>query len=140
MNQDSSLTPPPSLVPPSLVPPLSTLQVTTACGAGYVIGEFYDTISPDRGTTCTVRFRVQDVAGRVVAHCHILAHEDGGAMIWMNATGATYDPAALDNPPSGAITCASAGVVTSPAPSARASPSAGTSPAQSPAGVWGQTQ
>jgi len=79
------------------------MQVVQPGGCGWhEHGEWYDTIAyvPDdrigvRGderraansggtTTCLVRFRLADIGGRVVLHCHVLEHEDAGAMAWIN--------------------------------------------------------
>lgn len=64
------------------------MQMTTDCGE-YEAGEYYDTIA----TNCDVRFDLNaatsDVyAGRTIMHCHILAHEDQGAMGWADVVGA----------------------------------------------------
>lgn len=63
------------------------MQVATAGGCGGIFeeGEYYDTIST---TTCTVRFKLVDIGGRMVMHCHVLGHEDNGAMTWIDVTGA----------------------------------------------------
>jgi FtsP/CotA-like multicopper oxidase with cupredoxin domain len=51
----------------------------------YKHGEFYDTVlSPDQ---CIVRWRSRGMGGKVMLHCHMLAHEDGGAMIYFNVEG-----------------------------------------------------
>jgi len=46
-------------------------------------GEFYDVIYK-ASAGCKVRFHLTDHAGRCVAHCHLLSHEDSGAMSWLN--------------------------------------------------------
>jgi FtsP/CotA-like multicopper oxidase with cupredoxin domain len=56
-------------------------------------GEFYDTISANMN----VRFDLSATtgsafAGRTIFHCHILAHEDLGAMGWMDVIGGTPPP------------------------------------------------
>ena len=61
------------------------MQVVTQGGCGqHEEGEWYDTISDG---SCTVRFRTIDYGGRVVFHCHVLSHEDNGAMGWVSVTG-----------------------------------------------------
>jgi FtsP/CotA-like multicopper oxidase with cupredoxin domain len=68
----------------------------------YKRGEFYDTVlSPD---SCVVRFRSRGMGGQVMLHCHMLAHEDGGAMIWVQVNGGP-DSAAKENPPVEPIPC-----------------------------------
>jgi FtsP/CotA-like multicopper oxidase with cupredoxin domain len=76
----------------------------------YKQGEWYDTIF----TTdfCAVRFRTRGFNGAVMLHCHMLIHEDGGAMILIRVdeknsiTGdAGPDSANLINPPVVPITC-----------------------------------
>jgi len=52
------------------------------CG-NYLVGNWYDTVM-NGINTCVVRFRTADYGGKVVFHCHRLAHEDFGAMIWIN--------------------------------------------------------
>eukprot|EP00004_Rigifila_ramosa_P028489 TRINITY_DN968_c1_g1_i8.p1 TRINITY_DN968_c1_g1~~TRINITY_DN968_c1_g1_i8.p1 ORF type:complete len:471 (+),score=91.80 TRINITY_DN968_c1_g1_i8:56-1468(+) len=56
---------------------------TTGCGA-HEYGEFYDTISTSGSANCVVRFQAISFGGRCVLHCHVLAHEDNGAMGWIN--------------------------------------------------------
>lgn len=70
------------------------IQIATpgGCGDDYEYGEWYDTISASASTsTCDVRFRMIDYGGRIVMHCHVLGHEDRGAMGWV---GVQYGPAA----------------------------------------------
>lgn len=69
------------------------LQAMKNCRPHFEDGEFYDVIDAQ----CTVRFDLRaDVAssynGRTVLHCHILQHEDEGAMGWMNVTGSGIGP------------------------------------------------
>jgi FtsP/CotA-like multicopper oxidase with cupredoxin domain len=45
-------------------------------------GEYYDTISSSG--SCKVKFRMADFGGQVVFHCHVLRHEDNGAMAWVS--------------------------------------------------------
>ena len=73
------------------------------CGGDYEDGEYYDVL----GANCNVRFDTNAstttaYAGRTIMHCHILEHEDQGAMGWMNLTGgigAPSFPADTPNPP-----------------------------------------
>ena len=63
-------------------------QVQSACGGNaFEAGEYYDTISG----SCDIRFDTDPLTtsaydGRTIMHCHILQHEDNGAMGWANAT------------------------------------------------------
>jgi len=67
------------------------------CSGNYVVGQFYDTIfSSDN---CVVRFYTSDYSGRVVLHCHHLAHEDNGVMTWFDVTDGPGLYAAPANPP-----------------------------------------
>ncbi len=75
------------------------------CGGDYEDGEFYDVIAAN----CSVRFDTNASTttaydGRTIMHCHILEHEDQGAMGWMDLVGgigAPTFPAATANPPFG---------------------------------------
>jgi|GEM_PF-939126 FtsP/CotA-like multicopper oxidase with cupredoxin domain len=56
-------------------------------------GEYYDVVS----TNVPIRFDLNQntssvYAGRTIMHCHILGHEDRGAMGWMNVTGGISAP------------------------------------------------
>ncbi len=67
-------------------------QPVRACG-DFEAGEYYDTIA----SNCTVRFDLNaqtssPYQGRTIMHCHILAHEDQGAMTWMDVVGGTPPP------------------------------------------------
>lgn len=63
------------------------MQIVTLGGCGHhEEGQYYDVISSSDGD-CTVRFRMADIAGRVVLHCHNLQHEDNGAMTWIDVIG-----------------------------------------------------
>lgn len=55
------------------------------CGYRYEEGEYYDTIASD--APCRIRMQFWDFAGRIVAHCHKLKHEDSGMMVWIDVTG-----------------------------------------------------
>ncbi len=67
------------------------LQMNGACGA-FEDGEYYDTIAG----SCTARFDLSGASsvydGRTVMHCHILSHEDQGAMGWMDVIGGLAPP------------------------------------------------
>lgn len=63
------------------------------CGGSFENGEYYDTYT----SACSVRFdlnattaRVYD--GRTILHCHILEHEDQGAMGWADVVGGLPPP------------------------------------------------
>jgi FtsP/CotA-like multicopper oxidase with cupredoxin domain len=63
------------------------------CSGSFENGEYYDTLT----SACSVRFdlnaatsRVYD--GRTVLHCHILEHEDQGAMGWADVVGGVPPP------------------------------------------------
>jgi len=55
----------------------------------YKLYEFYDTIktSVSPANTCVVRIRTLGYGGKVMIHCHMLAHEDGGAMAYVMVNG-----------------------------------------------------
>lgn len=55
------------------------------CGYRYEQGEYFDSIAAAT-SSCWVRLRFMDYAGRIVAHCHKLKHEDRGMMVWFNVT------------------------------------------------------
>jgi FtsP/CotA-like multicopper oxidase with cupredoxin domain len=60
------------------------MQVMTPGGCGiHKQYEFYDTIAG----SCDVRFKTADFGQRLVMHCHVLSHEDNGAMVWMDVAG-----------------------------------------------------
>jgi FtsP/CotA-like multicopper oxidase with cupredoxin domain len=66
------------------------VQVQSDCGP-YEAGEYYDVIAGN----CTVRFDMSDpeaYEGRTIFHCHILEHEDQGAMAWMDVIGGRPAP------------------------------------------------
>jgi FtsP/CotA-like multicopper oxidase with cupredoxin domain len=68
-------------------------QAQAGCGGDFEEGEYYDTLAGN----CDVRFDLNAAtsspyAGRTIMHCHILAHEDLGAMTWMNVVGGTPPP------------------------------------------------
>ncbi len=75
------------------------MQMNGACG-DFEDGEYYDTVAANG---CLVRFDANPQTasvyeGRTIMHCHILAHEDQGAMGWANVTvpGAIPPPAFPD--------------------------------------------
>lgn len=68
-------------------------QAQAGCGGDFEQGEYYDTMAG----SCEVRFDLSTAtaspyAGRTIMHCHILAHEDEGAMGWANVIGGTPAP------------------------------------------------
>jgi FtsP/CotA-like multicopper oxidase with cupredoxin domain len=66
------------------------VQVQGSCG-DFEDGEYYDVVAGN----CTVRFNLTpDTAyeGRTIMHCHILEHEDQGAMGWADVIGGTAPP------------------------------------------------
>ena len=66
------------------------VQVMGDCGP-YEDGEYYDVIAGG----CTVRFMMDPSTayeGRTILHCHILTHEDQGAMAWMDVIGGEPPP------------------------------------------------
>ncbi len=67
-------------------------QAQEDCG-DYEAGEFYDTMA----SACNVRFDLNPQTstvyeGKTIFHCHILDHEDQGAMGWMDVIGGTPAP------------------------------------------------
>jgi FtsP/CotA-like multicopper oxidase with cupredoxin domain len=74
------------------------VQVQSDCGP-FEGGEYYDVIAGN----CDLRFDMDSTGateeektayqGRTIFHCHILAHEDQGAMAWMDVTGGRPPPA-----------------------------------------------
>ncbi len=63
---------------------------TRDCG-DFEAGEYYDTIAAN----CTVRFDLSPTTaydGMTIMHCHVLAHEDQGAMTWMDVVGGVGEP------------------------------------------------
>jgi hypothetical protein len=66
------------------------VQVQEDCGP-YEAGEYYDVIAGN----CAVRFDMSPETayqGRTIFHCHILSHEDQGAMAWMDVIGGAAPP------------------------------------------------
>ncbi len=69
-------------------------QMNGACGA-FEDGEYYDTLA---ASPCSTRFDLNPTTssvydGRTVLHCHILDHEDQGAMGWAAVQGGMAAPA-----------------------------------------------
>ena len=69
------------------------VQAQNGCGGDFEVGEYYDTVA----TSCDVRFDLNDLtsspyAGKTIMHCHILGHEDRGAMGWMDVIGGDGPP------------------------------------------------
>jgi len=68
------------------------------------VGEWYDTISlPVNAQPCVVRFRTIGYGGATVIHCHLLPHEDAGAMIWFDVANGPGIP--TTNPSTSEVTC-----------------------------------
>lgn len=72
-------------------------QAQAGCGGDFEEGEYYDTMAGN----CNVRFDLNAATstpyeGRTIMHCHILTHEDEGAMTWMDVVGGTPAPAFPD--------------------------------------------
>jgi FtsP/CotA-like multicopper oxidase with cupredoxin domain len=68
------------------------VQVDGGCGE-YEDGEYYDTVAQN----CTIRFDLSPATstvydGRTIMHCHILEHEDQGAMGWADVMGGMGPP------------------------------------------------
>ena len=66
------------------------VQVQGDCG-DFEDGEYYDVVAGN----CTIRFKLTSETayqGRTVMHCHILEHEDQGAMGWVDVLGGTLPP------------------------------------------------
>ncbi len=66
------------------------VQVQGDCGP-YEDGEYYDVIAGN----CDLRFDMspsEAYEGRTIFHCHILQHEDQGAMAWMQVNGGRLRP------------------------------------------------
>jgi len=72
-------------------------QAMSGCGGDFEEGEYYDTLA----ASCSVRFDLNAATssvyeGRTIMHCHILEHEDQGAMTWMDVAGGITPPILLD--------------------------------------------
>jgi FtsP/CotA-like multicopper oxidase with cupredoxin domain len=69
------------------------MQMNGACG-DFEDGEYYDTVAANG---CLVRFDLNPATssvydGRTIMHCHILSHEDQGAMGWVDVLGGNGPP------------------------------------------------
>jgi FtsP/CotA-like multicopper oxidase with cupredoxin domain len=69
------------------------VQAQAGCGGDFEEGEYYDVMA----ASCAVRFDLNAATsspydGRTIMHCHILEHEDQGAMGWMDVIGGTPPP------------------------------------------------
>lgn len=66
---------------------------TIGCGGDFEDGEYYDTVA----SNCNLRFDLNAAtssvyAGRAMMHCHVLDHEDQGAMGWNEVLGGINPP------------------------------------------------
>jgi len=64
------------------------------CSGDFENGEYYDVV----WSACAVRFDLNAATstvyeGRAIMHCHILEHEDQGAMGWLDVVGGAAPPA-----------------------------------------------
>mmetsp|Transcript_25599 Transcript_25599/g.38386 ORF Transcript_25599/g.38386 Transcript_25599/m.38386 type:complete len:347 (+) Transcript_25599:631-1671(+) len=72
------------------------MKIVTPGGCGaHKEGEFYDTISAPGD--CEIQFKAIDIGQRMIMHCHVLSHEDMGAIHWINVTG-TPNPNNINSP------------------------------------------
>jgi len=53
----------------------------------YMPGDWHDVILPTGSGSATVRLNIDRFTGRMIAHCHLLEHEDNGMMGYLNITG-----------------------------------------------------
>jgi FtsP/CotA-like multicopper oxidase with cupredoxin domain len=92
-------------------------QMQGACGSGgsFEDGEYYDTIAG----SCLIRFDSDPATqtafdGTTIMHCHILEHEDQGAMTWARNTVGGFGPPGYPDPSHEVIydcgTCSPTGV------------------------------
>lgn len=63
------------------------------CSGAFENGEYYDTLT----SPCSVRFDLNAATstvydGHTMLHCHILDHEDQGAMGWLDTVGGLPPP------------------------------------------------
>ncbi len=73
-------------------------QMNGACGA-FEDGEYYDTLA---GSPCKARFDLNPATssvydGTTIMHCHVLEHEDQGAMGWADIIGGFGPPSFPDS-------------------------------------------
>lgn len=93
------------------------MQMNGTCG-DFEDGEFYDTVAANG---CLVRFdsnpqTASVFEGRTIMHCHILAHEDQGAMGWANVTVPGAIPAPVFPDPSTQMELYNCGTTAPPPP------------------------
>jgi hypothetical protein len=96
------------------------VQMQEACGP-FEFGEYYDTIA---GSGCDVRFDLRPSAtnpykvydGRTIMHCHILLHEDEGAMGWADVIGGLGPPTFPDTNQQALYACGGEPPVCEPTP------------------------
>jgi hypothetical protein len=74
------------------------VQMNGACGP-FEDGEYYDTVAGN----CLVRFNLNPTTSSVyegitIMHCHILQHEDEGAMGWTDVQGSGSEPPLPSDP------------------------------------------
>mmetsp|Transcript_13129 Transcript_13129/g.35801 ORF Transcript_13129/g.35801 Transcript_13129/m.35801 type:complete len:149 (+) Transcript_13129:2-448(+) len=53
----------------------------------YEPGDWHDTMLPTSMNFATVRINVDRFTGKMVAHCHLLEHEENGMMGWIDIRG-----------------------------------------------------
>lgn len=53
----------------------------------YVAGDWQDTMLPVGSSSAKVRLNIDKFTGKMIAHCHILEHEDNGMMGFVEVTG-----------------------------------------------------
>ena len=75
------------------------MQMNGSC-KGFEDGEYYDTIA---GSGCLARFDTDPATtsaydGRTIMHCHILSHEDQGAMTWADVQVGGFGPPLFPDP------------------------------------------
>jgi FtsP/CotA-like multicopper oxidase with cupredoxin domain len=80
------------------------MQMNGVCGSddAFEDGEYYDTVAGSGWRGCLARFDTDPATtsvyeGRTIMHCHILEHEDQGAMGWADVIGG-YPPPAFPDP------------------------------------------
>mmetsp|Transcript_79295 Transcript_79295/g.222346 ORF Transcript_79295/g.222346 Transcript_79295/m.222346 type:complete len:631 (+) Transcript_79295:115-2007(+) len=67
---------------------VNNYQITRIFGDEYYMpGDWHDTMLPAGTNTATVRLSMDRHIGTMIAHCHILEHEDNGMMAWFNIVG-----------------------------------------------------
>mmetsp|Transcript_66536 Transcript_66536/g.192101 ORF Transcript_66536/g.192101 Transcript_66536/m.192101 type:complete len:628 (-) Transcript_66536:281-2164(-) len=81
---------------------VNPFQITTINNDGYYMpGDWHDTFLPTGTDVATVRMNIDAFTGKMIAHCHILEHEDNGMMAWFNIIGedgSTYKKAKTLDP------------------------------------------